>query len=73
MEMDESTKVKMIERVAVAKFDHTAEDRPTVPIEVVTQETVTEITFEEAALLGFQPKAAIEATGTVQEAGHVGD
>ena len=62
--MEEKNVVKMIERVTVAKFDHTHEDQPTVPVDVVTQETVTEISFDEAALYGFIPKG-IEASGTV--------
>ena len=65
--MEEKNVVKMIERVTVAKFDHTHEDQPTVPVDVVTQETVTEISFAEASLYGFVPKG-VEASGTV----HIG-
>ena len=63
----ESTSIQMRERVVLAKFDHTEEDCPTVPCEVITQETVTEISLDEATLLGFKPK--VEATATVQSEG----
>lgn len=85
MGMDDS-KVVMIERVAVAKFDHTLEDKPTVPVDVVIQETRTEVSQFDAMLMGWTPKDAalpplepeVEATGTVQlgvgdGGGHVGD
>lgn len=65
--MEEISRVKMIERVAVKKFDHTLEDHPAEPVDVVIQETVTEVSLEEAQLMGFVPKGQqIEATGTVQ-------
>lgn len=69
--MEEVNKVVMIERVAVAKFDHTLEDKPTEPFDVVVQETRTEVSLTEAALMGWQPKDApeVEATGTVQLGG----
>ena len=85
--MDEQSKVVMIERVAVAKFDHTHEDHPTVPVDTVIQETRTEVSLVDAMLMGWTPKdqsqpAALEpevqATGTVtlgvgDGGGHVGD
>ena len=65
--MEEHHPVKMIERVTVAKFDKTLEDNPTEPVQVITQETITEISEMEAMLLGWQPRA-VEATGTVEVA-----
>ncbi len=71
--MEEKTTVTMIERVAVAKFDHTLEDTPTEPVDTVIQETRTEVSLVEAFSLGWQPKdgstsiePTVEATGTVQ-------
>jgi hypothetical protein len=61
--MEESSRIKMIERVVVAKFDHTHEDCPTEPVDVIMQETVTEVSLTEAVLLGWQPQ--VEASGTV--------
>lgn len=66
--MEEKNVVKMIERVSVAKFDHTHEDQPAEPVDVVVQETVTEISLADAMLFGFVPKG-VEASGTV----HLGD
>ena len=77
--MKEQSKVVMIERVAVAKFDHTHEDHPTVPVDTVIQETRTEVSLGDALLMGWTPKAEqpeVEATGTVtlgDTGGHVGD
>ena len=69
--MEEQSKVVMIERVAVAKFDHTLEDKPTEPVDVVIQETRTEVSLVDALLMGWVPKDGssepeVEATGTVQ-------
>lgn len=67
--MEETSKVVMIERVAVAKFDHTHEDKPTEPIDTVIQETRTEVSLGDALLMGWVPKdqqPEVEATGTVQ-------
>jgi len=65
--MDEQGKVKMIERVTVMKFDKTDHDDPAEPIEVVQQESVTEISLAEAVLFGFVPKSEqVEASGTVR-------
>lgn len=50
---DEATPLKLIERVKVEKFDHTHEDHPTTPCEVIIQETVTEISRDEAIVLGL--------------------
>lgn len=82
--MEETHKVVMIERVAVAKFDHTLEDKPTVPVDVVVQETRTEVSLGDALLMGWTPKAQqtvepeVEATTTVKigvgdRGGRVGD
>lgn len=46
------TTVKLIERVRVVKTDL---DHPERPPEIVEQETVSAITLDEAALLGFLP------------------
>ena len=68
--MEEVSKVVMIERVAVAKFDHTLEDKPTEPIDVVIQETRTEVSQMDALLFGWRPKEPdVETTGTVQIGG----
>ena len=68
--MEEKNQVKMIERVTVMKFDKTQTDDPTEPVEVVTQETVTEVSLLDAMLCGFVPKSAqVEATGTVTQIG----
>lgn len=57
----------MIERVTVAKFDHTLEDHPTVPVETIVQETVTEVSLMDAMLMGYVPKKPdVEATATVK-------
>jgi hypothetical protein len=65
--MQESSKVKMIERVTVMKFDKTKEDDPQEPCEVICQETTTEVDAGEAALLGFKPKGPeVDATATVK-------
>jgi hypothetical protein len=64
--MEEKSKVRMIERVTVMKFDKTEEDNPTEPCEVVCQETATEVDASEAALFGFKPKAEIEGTATLK-------
>lgn len=77
--MEEQGSVKMIERVTVRKFDKEKEDNPTVPFEVVTQETVTNVSPEEALLMGWVPKDSVGASGTVKlDTGdgaepHVGD
>ena len=82
MGQQEQSKVVMIERVAVAKFDHTHEDNPTVPVDTVIQETRTEVSQFDAILMGWVPKDVpepeVEATGTVtlgtsDGGGHVGD
>jgi hypothetical protein len=44
--------VKLVERVRVVKTDL---DHPEKPPEIVEQETATQITLDEAALLGFFP------------------
>ncbi len=65
--MEEVSRIQMRERVAVAKFDHTLEDHPTEPIDVVIQETVTEVSLTEAVLMGWKPKEpVVEGTATVQ-------
>jgi len=65
--MEEVSKVVMIERVSVAKFDKTFEDDPKEPIDVVVQETRTEVSLADAILMGWQPKEAdVEATATVK-------
>ena len=84
MGQQEQSKVVMIERVAVAKFDHTHEDKPTQPVDVVIQETRTEVSLTDALSMGWVPKETatlepeVEATGTVtlgvgDGGGHVGD
>jgi hypothetical protein len=66
--MQESSKVKMVEKVTVMKFDKTHEDNPTEPCEVICQETATEIDASEAALLGFKPKGP-DIEGTIKVVG----
>ena len=64
--MEELNKIKMIERVRVAKFDHTHIDNPTEPFDVVVQETITEVSVGEAMLMGWTPKGeVVESSGTV--------
>ena len=60
--MQESSKVKMIERVTVMKFDKTSDDNPAEPCEVICQETATEVTEEEAALHGYKAKPVEAST-----------
>lgn len=68
--MNDPTKVVMVERVAVAKFDHTYEDKPTVPVDVVIQETRTEVSLTDALAMGWTPKdQQVEATGTMKIGG----
>jgi len=68
--MEELNKIKMIERVRVAKFDHTHIDNPTEPFDVVVQETITEVSVGEAMLMGWTPKGeVVESSGTV----HLGE
>jgi hypothetical protein len=65
--MEEQHKIKMVERVTVAKFDKTVEDDPLEPVAVVTQETITDVSVVDAMLFGWVPKDAdVEASGTVQ-------
>lgn len=65
--MQEKTTVQLKETVTVKKFDHTHEDCPTEPVEVIQQETITEISMEEAKLMGFVPLSEqVEATGKVE-------
>ncbi len=64
--MQEKTTIKLKETVTVRKFDHTHEDCPTEPVEVVVQETITEISQEEAASMGFVPLGdTIQASATL--------
>ena len=68
--MQEKTTITMRERVTVSKFDHTHEDHPTVPVDVIVQETISEISPLEALLLGWQPTGEIvESSGTL----HLGE
>ncbi len=67
MVSEEQHKIKMVERVSVAKFDKTVEDDPVNPFVVVTQETITEVSLTDALILGWKPKdESVEASGTVQ-------
>ncbi len=64
--MEEKTTIKLKETVTVRKFDHTEEDHPTEPFEVVVQESITEISQEEAASMGFIPLCdTIQASATL--------
>ena len=49
---DDPTMVSMRERVRVVKMDL---DNPENPPEIIEQETVTKISLDDAAILGFTP------------------
>jgi hypothetical protein len=63
----DKTVIQLKEIVTIRKFDHTHEDHPTEPVEVVVRESVTEISAEEAALLGFVPQHDAIAIGDTLE------
>jgi len=65
---NDPTMVTMRERVRVVKMDL---DNPEKPPEVVEQETVTPISLDDAALLGFVPGQGFN--GQPQEGARVGD
>lgn len=52
MSNPDATSVNLVERVRVVKTDL---DHPEKPPEILEQETVTRISLDEAALLGFLP------------------
>ena len=52
--MDDHSRVKMVERVCVQKFDHSG-DEPVV-VDTVVQETVAEVSQTDAMLMGWVPK-----------------
>jgi hypothetical protein len=62
------TTVKLIERVCVVKTDL---DHPEKPPEIVEQETVTSISLDEAALLGFLPGQGFRLRRPTNTDGHV--
>lgn len=62
------TLVKLVERVRVVKTDL---DHPEKPPEIVEQETVTSISLDEAALLGFLPGQGFRLRRAANTDGHV--
>lgn len=65
---EDPTLVSMREKVRVVKMDL---DNPEKPPEIVEQETVTKISLDDAALLGFVPGQGF--SGAPQEGARVGD
>jgi hypothetical protein len=67
---NDPTMVTMRERVRVVKMDL---DNPEKPPEIVEQESVTKISIDEAALLGFVPGQGFDGTPTEGTSADMGD
>ena len=48
--------VKMVETVTVKVFDHTEEDHPTEPVQVIVRTKERIVTELEAIAMGYKPK-----------------